>query len=66
MEDSVEELVGRIKEYCEDAEVDSDPLLSRECHSLEGYNDNPMSYLYSDYWGEEEGEDQAHVCAGYK
>lgn len=52
MEDSVEELVGRIKEYCEDAEVDSDPPLSRECYSLEGYNDNPMSYLYSDYCGE--------------
>ena len=52
MEDSIEELVGRIKEYCEDAEIDGDPLLSRECHSLEGYNDNPMSYLYSDYQGE--------------
>ena len=52
MEDSVEELVGRIKEHCEDTEVDGDPLLSRECYSLEGYNDNPMSYLYSEYSGE--------------
>lgn len=49
MEDSIEELVGRIKEYCEDTEVDSDPLLARESYSLEGYNDNPMSYLYSEY-----------------
>lgn len=49
MEDSVEELVGRIKEHCEDTEIDGDPLLSRECHSLEAYSDNPMSYLYSDY-----------------
>lgn len=49
MEDSVEELVGRIKEYCEDAEIDGDPLLSRESYSLEAYNDNPMSYQYSEY-----------------
>lgn len=49
MEDSVEELVGRIKEHCEDIEIDGNPLLSRECYSLEGYNDNPMSYFYSDY-----------------
>ena len=47
MEDSVEELVGRIKEHCEDIEIDGDPLLSRDYYSLEAYQSNPLSYMYT-------------------
>lgn len=51
MTDSVEDIIGRIQEYCigEEIEDDGSIVLAQDCTSLEAYNDNPMSYQYSEY-----------------